>query len=67
MHGRIRSINTEAGYGFVRGTDNVDRFFHKTRVAHGVDFESLKRGDQVEFDEDEDGPKGPRAKDIELA
>lgn len=63
MRGTIRTLRPEEGYGFVRGPDGIDRFFHKTGVeVTGPGFEALRVGMTVEF-ESIDGPagKGPRA------
>ena len=50
----------DKGYGFIKveGEDK-DLFFH-TNELQGVDFDSLKEGDEVEFEVTE-GQKGPQA------
>lgn len=50
----------DKGYGFIKteGSDK-DLFFHSNEVQ-GIDFNSLKEGDEVEFEVTE-GQKGPQA------
>lgn len=53
------------GFGFVRGEDNIERFFHRSAVADRG-FDDLQEGDNVTFEESEgSGGKGPRAEDVE--
>lgn len=66
MTGTIRNIQLEKRFGFLRGSDGKDRFFHETALDPRVNFDALKRGDEVEFDH-EDGPKGPRAIGVRMA
>ena len=57
--GKIASL-TDKGYGFIsREGEEKDLFFHSNELE-GVDFASLKEGDEVSF-EVADGPKGPNA------
>jgi CspA family cold shock protein len=65
MHGHIKTLVRDKGFGFIRPMDgSTDVFFHYTACRRG-NFETLKEGDQVEFDQ-EPGQKGPRATDVEL-
>lgn len=50
----------DKGYGFIKteGSEK-DLFFHSNEVQ-GIDFNSLKEGDEVEFEVTE-GQKGPQA------
>ena len=51
------------GFGFIkREDDSKDLFFHANSVE-GVDFNSLRPDDEVEF-EVEDSPKGPNAVNV---
>jgi cold shock CspA family protein len=59
MKGQIVRLVTDKGFGFIRGTDGVEYFFHRTAVKNG-EFEALRQGDDVEIDDCDDGPKGPR-------
>ena len=50
----------DKGYGFIKTEDSdKDLFFHSNEVQ-GTDFNSLKEGDEVEFEVTE-GQKGPQA------
>ncbi|PZN70627.1 MAG: hypothetical protein DM484_28110 [Candidatus Methylumidiphilus alinenensis] len=51
------------GYGFIRGKDGVERFFHVTDLAGGF---IPDRGASVFFQSRQDG-KGPRAASVRLA
>lgn len=51
---------TDKGYGFIsREGQEKDLFFHSNELQ-GVDFNSLREGDKVEF-EVSDSPKGQNA------
>jgi CspA family cold shock protein len=63
MTGEIKNINREKGFGFIRGTDGREYFFHRSACI-GIEFEDLNRGREVTFDAEE-GTKGPRAERIE--
>jgi len=60
--GTIRRLMRSRGYGFIATDEGKDVFFHQTALQ-GLDFDSLKEGQPVEF-ETEEGPKGPRAVNI---
>lgn len=57
---------TDKGYGFIKkeGSDK-DLFFH-SKELQGVEFDSLKEGDNVQFEVTE-GPKGPQASNVSKA
>lgn len=59
MEGKIARMS-EKGFGFIKGTDGVDRFFHRSAVIGGLRFENCYEGQSVTFDH-EKGDKGPRA------
>lgn len=65
MTGTIKKLVGDKGFGFIRGEDGVEYFFHRSGVAAGEDFGRLKEGDSVSFLSAE-GQKGPRAVDVEL-
>ena len=46
--GTIRRL-MDRGYGFIKGEGDEDLFFHRNEVQ-GVDYSSLKEGQQVEFE-----------------
>jgi len=56
----------EKGFGFIaiEGREK-DLFFHMNEIVDGLDFDSLKEGDAVEF-EIVDGEKGENAVNVRL-
>ncbi len=66
MQGTIKKIDSAKAFGFIRGENGTDYFFHKSAVARDVEFHELREGERVSFEASE-GPKGPRAEDIERA
>lgn len=64
-NGKIKTLIADKGFGFIVDAGGTEWFFHHTGVAKGVNFKELKQGDKVQFSESE-GPKGPRAEDVEL-
>lgn len=73
MTGTIRKLKKTEGFGFIRGEDGTDRFFHKTAVAAGTNFDVLNEGQRVTFehregnrDKETGQQKGPRAVQVEL-
>lgn len=60
MEGTIKKLME--GFGFVRGDDGIERFFHRSAVKN-ESFPNLVEGQAVEF-EHEKGPKGPRAVNV---
>lgn len=65
--GRITTLNTERGFGFVRcdGVMRKDHFFHVTALPNRAAFDALEPGQAVAFISVET-PKGYRAEAIEL-
>ena len=61
-NGRIKKIIYDRGFGFVRGEDGNEVFFHRTEL-NNVDFDSLEEGQAVTF-EVVNSPKGPRARNL---
>ena len=63
--GTIKRI-TDKGFGFIATANNdKDMFFHST-CLEGVRFEELREGQRVTYNVGE-GPKGPRAENVQLA
>ena len=60
--GTVKWFNESRGYGFIEQEDGRDVFVHYSSIA-GEGFKTLREGDAVEFELDED-PKGPRAKNV---
>lgn len=59
--GTIARLNN--GYGFItREGGEKDLFFHVSEL-NGVEFDSLREGDQVQFEVGE-SPKGPNAVNV---
>lgn len=59
MQGTVKRMIRDRGFGFIRSEEGSEVFFHRSSLQ-GLNFDSLKEGDTVEF-EVENGPKGPRA------
>jgi len=57
--GTIKRLITGRGFGFIKGEDGREVFFHMSGLQD-AEFDSLEEGQAVEFDV-ERGPKGPRA------
>ncbi|KKS94826.1 MAG: Cold shock-like protein [Candidatus Collierbacteria bacterium GW2011_GWB1_44_6] len=65
MTGTIKK-KTDKGFGFIsREGEEKDLFFHSNDLQ-GVTFDQLQEGAKVTF-EIEQGPKGPSAKNVQLA
>jgi len=48
--GTIRSLITNRGFGFIHSEDgNKNLFFHRSQLQ-GVDYSSLREGQEVEFE-----------------
>ena len=61
--GTIKRL-TDKGYGFIdTGTEN-DMFFHSSNLD-GVSYDELQEGQRVSYTEGQ-GPKGPRAENVQL-
>ncbi len=61
--GTIKRI-TGKGFGFIEDGSGTDMFFHSSSVE-GVSFEELREGQRVSYNEGQ-GPKGPRAENVQL-
>ena len=64
MNGTVKKIVSDKGFGFIKGEDGKEYFFHRSSLKN-ADFESLEQGTSVTF-EDAEGTKGPRAEDINI-
>ncbi len=61
MRGKIKTMKTDKGFGFIRPDDGgADVFFHATGVQRPVMFLDLSIGEQVEYDV-EQSDRGLRA------
>ncbi len=61
--GAIKKLVVDRGFGFIDG-ERGDIFFHCSSLSE-ASIESLAEGQQVEY-EIEQGPKGPRATNIQI-
>ena len=59
MYGRVARIVHAHGFGFIRSGDGWEIFFHRSSLV-GLDFNGLKEGQEVEFEEQRE-ENGPRA------
>ena len=62
MKGTVKMFNKEKGYGFIRGEDGKDYFFHYSVLVMD-DFKTAEKGENVEF-EVQESERGLRAKDV---
>ena len=60
--GRIKKMVRERGFGFIRGEDGKEVFFHRSGL-NASDYDSLNEGDLVEYVIQE-GPRGARAENV---
>ena len=60
--GRIKKMVRDRGFGFIRGEDGKEVFFHRSGMA-GSDYDSAAEGDPVEYVIQE-GPRGARAEHV---
>ncbi len=62
VRGKIKKLVRERGFGFVRGDDGKEVFFHRSGLG-STDYDSLSEGDVVEYVVQE-GPRGARAENV---
>ncbi len=60
--GKIKKMVRERGFGFIRGDDGKEVFFHRSGL-NSADYDALSEGDAVEYVVSE-GPRGPRAENV---
>jgi len=60
--GRIKKMVRDRGFGFIRGDDGKEVFFHRSGMT-GADYDSISEGDTVEYVIQE-GPRGARAENV---
>ena len=61
--GRVKSVITDKGYGFITDDSGVDWFFHVSQLF-GVRIENLRSGITVTFNQGEESGRGPRAENV---
>ena len=62
VKGKIKKLVRDRGFGFVRGDDGKEVFFHRSGLG-STDYDSLAEGDIVEYVVQE-GPRGARAENV---
>ena len=62
-NGTIKRI-TEKGFGFIATAEGVEYFFHRSACT-STPFDELREGQTVSFTVGQ-GPKGPRAENVNL-
>jgi len=60
--GRIKKMVRERGFGFIRGEDGKEVFFHRSGL-NASDYDGLNEGDLVEY-QIQEGPRGARAENV---
>ena len=63
--GTIKTI-MDRGYGFIKPGEGEDLFFHRNDVE-GVEFDSLREGQEVEFEKGQGRDGRPKAVNVKLA
>jgi CspA family cold shock protein len=62
VKGKVKKLVRDRGFGFVRGDDGREVFFHRSGLGPS-DYDSLSEGDIVEYVVQE-GPRGARAENV---
>ena len=62
--GTIRRL-MDRGFGFIKGEEEGDLFFHRNDIE-GVEFESLREGQEVEFEKGQGRDGRPQAVKVRL-
>jgi len=60
--GRVKKMVRDRGFGFIRGEDGKEVFFHRSGMNSG-DYDAVEEGDTVEYVVQE-GPRGARAEHV---
>ena len=63
--GTIKKMVRDRGFGFIRGDDGKEVFFHRSGL-NAADYDALSEGDNVEYVVQE-GPRGARAENVRQA
>ena len=64
--GTIRRLIADRGFGFIQTVEGKDLFFHRSQLQ-GVDYDSLREGQQVEFEVGRGRNGRPQAVKVRLA
>ncbi len=65
MNGTIKRLVSDKGFGFVAAEDGSEYFFHQSACT-STPFDSMREGQAVTFERGQ-GPKGPRAENVQPA
>jgi CspA family cold shock protein len=65
MNGTIKRMVSDKGFGFVAAQDGNEYFFHQSACT-STPFDSMHEGQAVTFERGQ-GPKGPRAENVQPA
>ncbi len=65
-NGTIRRLIADRGFGFIQTAEGTDLFFHRNELQ-GVEFGTLREGQEVEFDMDKGRDGRPQAVKVRLA
>ncbi len=60
--GKIKKMVRDRGFGFIRGDDGKEVFFHRSGL-NAAEYDNLNEGDAVEYMVQE-GPRGARAENV---
>ncbi|MCP3987176.1 MAG: cold shock domain-containing protein [bacterium] len=60
--GKIKKMVRDRGFGFIRGEDGKEVFFHRSGM-NGTEYDNISEGDTVEYVIQE-GPRGARAEHV---
>ena len=63
--GKIKKMVRDRGFGFIRGEDGKEVFFHRSGL-NAAEYDGLNEGDTVEYVVQE-GPRGARAENVKGA
>jgi CspA family cold shock protein len=64
--GTVVRMIRDRGFGFIRGEDDREIFFHHSSLPRGV-FDSLSEGQPLEYEIETDAQgRGERARDVRL-
>ena len=63
--GTIKQL-VERGFGFIKTEDGKELFFHRNEIE-GVEFSSLRAGQEVEFEIGQDSKGRPQAVKVTIA
>jgi len=63
--GTIRRLVADRGFGFIQSAEGTDLFYHRNELQ-GVEFDTLREGQEVEFDMGKGRDGCPQAVSVRL-